>query len=139
MFLWRVFSVKNMFNRLIALFIVLAFASQVLAGGFACGTDKHNSPAEMACCAQAKSGTASPAAMICCETVCGESPNGTPGTHSDATVRPSVSAAPVALHPVAAINQLIASTVRPSTRPADALLLHYDPPALYLQNSAFLI
>ena len=125
-----------MLKRVAALIMVLAFASQVLAGAFACKGD-HSSPAEMACCALAKSGNASPAAVICCETVCGEPTNGNPGTHSETKVRPHVPAFVPAVFAVPALIQL--PVVPVTTRSCDAALLYRDPPALYLHNSAFLI
>ena len=129
---------KVMLRRLLPVFIILTFASQVLAGAIACTKDDQNTPAEMACCAQAKSATASPAAVICCQTACGEPTSGTPGTESENTVRPRVPVSTLALYPVVTLRHVLPIPVRVFSRP-DALFLKHDPPALYLHNSSFLI
>lgn len=127
-----------MLKRLAAFSLVLLFAGNALAGAFACGQGDRSSAVEMACCVLAKSAGASPAAVMCCEVVCGES-GGTSGTQSEDAVRLRVPALPVAPHPAASFDQLLASSLRPLTRPADVSLLGPTPPDLYLQNSSFLI
>ncbi len=131
-----------MSKRLAALFIVLAFASQTLAGGFACDGDDRNSASGMACCAQAKSANPSPVAMLCCQTVCGEPTSEMPGPQSETPTGGQQVPAP----PVAVIDNFVASLKLPLAIAAslykdraDALLLDLDPPALYIRNSAFLI
>ena len=127
-----------MLRRLLPVFIILTFASQVLAGAVACTKGDHNTPAEMACCAQAKTATASPAAVICCQTVCGEPTSGNAGTQSENTVRPRVPVSTVALHPVVTFSHVLPIAAHVFNR-RNALDLKYDPPALYLHNSSFLI
>lgn len=129
-----------MFKRLAAFFIVLAFTSQTLAGGFNCDSDDRSSASEMACCAQAKSASASPVAVMCCQTVCGEPTSGTPGPQSETpTGAKQVPSPSVVDIPVATFKLLLAVAAPVSKDRADALLLELDPPALYLHNSVFLI
>src|SRR5215475_3245784 len=68
-----------MMHRFAALLIVLSFVGPEVVGGLACAESGGcHGMARMACCAMAKMPGASPAAMLCCQTVCGESPNDTP-------------------------------------------------------------
>ena len=129
-----------MFKRLSALFIVLLFAGQTLAGGFACDGDADKSMGEMACCAQAQSANASPVAMLCCQTVCGEPTSGMPGPQSETPGQsPQVTPPLVAVEPIPTFDALLAVVALSSKRAPDILLEQPDPPALYLHNSAFLI
>ncbi len=129
-----------MLKHFAALFIVLVFASQTLAGGYACSKSSNDSAVEMDCCAQAKSANSSPVAMLCCQTVCGEPTSGTPGTQSETlTHGQQIPAPPVADIQATSFHLLMAVVSPLSKRSADALLLRLDPPALYLHNSTFLI
>lgn len=138
-----------MLKHFAALLIVLAFAGQILADGFACEKGGH-SAAEMSCCRKAKSADSSPVAMICCQTVCGEPTSGTPGPQSDSGSHRAQITAPVFTGQIiASINTLLTElfpVAERSTRSlivekrsADALILQLHPPAVYLNNSAFLI
>jgi len=133
-----VFSITGMLKRLLPAFIILTFASQVFAGAVACTKGDHNSPAEMACCAQAKMATASPAAVICCQTACGEPTSGNAGTQSENTVRPPVPVSTVAIYPVVMFTHVLPIVAHVFNR-RNGLDLKHDPPALYLHNSSFLI
>ncbi|MCP9496784.1 MAG: hypothetical protein MSG64_20295 [Pyrinomonadaceae bacterium MAG19_C2-C3] len=131
-----------MLKRLVALSIVLLFASQTLAGGFACnGASDGKNSNEMACCAQAKSAASSPVAMLCCETVCGEPTSGTPGPQSETPGQsPQVPAPLVTVTPIPTFESLLAAVIAlNSKRTMDVLLERLDPPSLYLHHSAFLI
>ena len=129
-----------MLKRLAAFFIVLAFAGQILAGGFACDGDGQNSAAQMACCKLARSNAGATMAMLCCQTVCGEPTGGTPGPQSETPAHGQQAPAPAdADIPATPFHLLIAPVSPLSKRSADALLLRLDPPALYLHNSTFLI
>ncbi len=129
-----------MLKRLAAFFIVLVFASQTLAGGFACDGDGSDSAAEMACCKLAKSNAGATMAMLCCQTACGEPTSGMPGPQSETPSHGQQVPAPtVADIPAISFHLLFAAVSPLSKRSADALLLRLDPPALYLHNSAFLI
>ncbi len=129
-----------MLKRLAAFFIVLVFASQTLAGGFACDGDGSDSAAEMACCKLAKSNAGATMAMLCCQTACGEPTSGTPGPQSETPSHGQQVPAPaVADLPTTSFHLLLAAVSPLSKRSADALLLRLDPPALYLHNSTFLI
>lgn len=129
-----------MFKRLAAFFIVLAFASQTLAGGVACDSSDRSSASEMACCAQARSASASPVAIMCCQIVCGEPTSGTPGPQSETPTGGQQVPSPTVVDiPVATFKLLLAVIAPVSKDRADALLLELDPPALYLHNSVFLI
>lgn len=132
----------DMYKRFAALFILLAFATQTLAGGFACAADgNYEGAAEMACCAQARSANASPVAMLCCQTVCGEPTSGTPGPQSETPGQsPQPPAPSLAVNHVPPVSvSLLAVVALNSKRATDGLLEHSDPPVLYLHNSAFLI
>jgi len=117
------------------------FASQTLAGGFVCsGAGDGKNSTEMACCAQAKSATSSPVAMLCCETVCGEPTSGMPGPQSETPGQsPQVPAPLVTITPIPTFESLFAVVSLNSKRATDTLLQHHEPPVLYLHNSAFLI
>ncbi len=130
-----------MLKRLAALFIVLAFAGQTLAGGFACDGGGSDSAAEMACCQLAKSDAGATTAMLCCQLVCGEpTSGGTPGTQSETPSRAQQVPAPaIADIPATPFHSLFAVAAPLSQRSANALLLRLDPPALYLHHSTFLI
>ncbi len=129
-----------MLKRLAAFFIVLAFAGQTLAGGFACDGDGSDSAAEMACCKLAKSNAGATMAMLCCQTVCGEPTSGTPGPQSETPSHGQQAPAPsVADIPATPPHSLFATVSPLSKRSVDILLLRLDPPALYLHNSTFLI
>ena len=129
-----------MFKRLVALFVVLAFASQTLASGFACGGNDRGSASGMACCAQAKSATPSPVAMICCRIVCGKLTSEMPGPQSETPISGSQVPPPVVVNnPVVSFNLLPPVVVTSSRYRSDASLLKLDPPPLYIYNSAFLI
>ena len=129
-----------MLKRLAAFFIVLVFAGQTLAGGFACDGDGGHSAEEMACCKLAKSNAGATMAMLCCQTVCGEPTSGTPGPQSETPSHGQQVPAPSVADIPATAFHLLFATVHPlSKRSADALLLQLDPPALYLHNSTFLI
>lgn len=125
-----------MLKRLAAFFIVLAFASQTLAGVLMSGKIDRNGVCEMACCALAKSAVAMPMAMICCQTVCGES---NAGLQSEAAAQKQLTAPPVASHRTLAFNLSHPVAIPIFLRSADAAFLHRDPPALFLQHSSFLI
>lgn len=130
-----------MLKRLVTFFIVLLFASQTLAGGFVCnGAGDGKNSNKMACCAQAKSAAASPVAMLCCETICGEPTSGMPGPQSETPGQtPQVPAPLVAVEPFQTFNLLLAVVALNSKRTTDGLHKHSAPPVLYLHNSAFLI
>lgn len=139
-----------MLKHFVALFIIFVFAGQTLAGGFACLKGGGNSAAETACCEQAKSAAGSPVAAMCCQTVCGEPTSGTPGPQSDQPFQGMQIPSPVfTAQLIASINSLFAElfpVAKGSTEPlivkrssADALILKLHPPAVYLNNSTFLI
>ena len=129
-----------MYKRLAALFIVLVFASQVMASGFVCDGGERDSAAEMSCCAQARSANASPVAVMCCEMVCNEPTSGTSGPQSETPGQPRQIPTPhVNVDLRASLNTLLAAVSPPTKRSADGLPPDHDPPALYLHNSAFLI
>ena len=129
-----------MLKRLAAFFIVLVFASQTLAGGFACDGEDSQSAGEMACCRLAKSNAGATMAMLCCQTACGEPTSGTPGPQSETPSHGQQVPAPIVADIPATSFHLLFAEVSPlSKRSADALLLRLDPPALYLHNSTFLI
>ncbi len=140
-----------MLKRFLALFVLLVFAGQTLAAGFECEKGgMGDSAAEMSCCRKAKSASSSPVAMLCCQTVCGEPTSGTPGPQSDQGHQGMQVPAPVFTAEIlASINSLLAELFpvsKGSTEPliverrsADALILQLHPPAVYLNNSTFLI
>ncbi len=129
-----------MLKRFAAFLVVLIFASQTLAGGFACDSEGGHSAEEMACCRLAKSNAGATMAMLCCQTVCGEPISGTPGPQSETPSHGQQVPTPIVADIPATSFHLLFATVAPlSKRSADALLLRLDPPALYLHNSTFLI
>jgi hypothetical protein len=130
-----------MLKRLAALSLVLVFASQALAGGInMCFSSEGNSHADMACCKQVQSGTATSAQMLCCEILCGARSGGFPGSQSTSSVNVPTPVISVVVHPVALLKpqDSLASALF-SKRRADAPLDHFNPPDIYLQNNAFLI
>lgn len=140
-----------MLKRLAAFFIALVFASQTLASGFECEKGGNgDSTAKMSCCRKAKSASSSPVAMLCCQTVCGEPLSGTPGPQSDQGHQGMQIPSPVfTAKTLASINSLLAEVFPVSKGPtnssifkrrsADAVVLQLNPPAVYLNNSTFLI
>ncbi len=143
-----------MLKRIAALFLVLLFAGQALAGGIVCGVDaisksfNHTDEAacslqsmgecdEMACCAQGKSPTGALAAMVCCEVKCGES---TGGAQFDFAPQKLVPASRViSVRTVLLDTMCEAETAVVSIKSTAYKLLHHDPPDLFLSNSTFLI
>ena len=118
---------------------VLVFASQSLAGGFACDQDSQNCSGEMACCESGHSLAPSPAAAICCQTICGEA---TSGAAAEATLHEQVLTPFAATSFITAFDNSVAdafavTAVLLST--AAQAVLHHDPPARFLINSTFLI
>lgn len=139
-----------MMKRLTALLMVLAFAGQILADGFACEMGDDHSAAEMSCCKKAKSADSSPVAMLCCQTVCGEPTSGTLGPQSEQGSQGMQVPAPLfTVQLLTSINTLLAELFpvsKGSTEPlivkkraADAIILQHNPPSVYLNNSTFLI
>lgn len=130
-----------MLKHFTALFIVLVFAGQTFAGGFACENGgSHRSAAEMSCCEQAKSGAGVTTAMLCCQTVCGETTSGTPGPQSETvTHQQLVPVSALVAERATSFNLLLSAVLPLSKRSADALVLNLHSPALYLHNSTFLI
>jgi hypothetical protein len=127
-----------MLKRLTTLFLVVAFAGPIMAGGYACASDgERGSAKEMACCKQAESPSGPAVAKMCCEMVCGESTGGTPITPSGAAPQPQAPALHIEVPNIAAVDLL--PTVDLSARSANDSLLYHSPPDLYLHNSAFLI
>lgn len=143
-----------MLKRIAAMFLILLFAGQALAGGSVCGVgaiskdfdhaDEASCPMqgaarcdEMACCAQGKSPTGAMAAMICCEAPCGESTGGAQFNFTPQRLIP----APRVISVRAVILDAMggAETAVVSIKSAAYKLLHHDPPDFYLSNSTFLI
>lgn len=129
-----------MLHRLAALLIVFAFIGPGVAGGSVCAESGGcHGMARMTCCAVAKIPGASPAAMLCCLTVCGESPDDVP------TAQPAVSAQQLDFtQPLAKVrfepsDRLFAAQLAVSMRSTESSLLYHDPPDLYLHHSTFLI
>jgi hypothetical protein len=123
--------------------VLVAFVTQGLGGAFV--AVRHAS-AQMACCAndassefenlchtQGRSPAVSPAATICCETFCGEGASGSQFETLTQIFTPALSARVVRAEPfglcpgVSAFTSTVAS------------LLRRHAPALFLQQSAFLI
>lgn len=130
-----------MLHRLAALLIVFAFIGPVVAGGLACaesGGGCHGM-ARMACCAMAKVPGASPAAMLCCQTVCGESTDDTPTAQPITDAQQLDFTQPVTKVKVEPSDRLFAAQLAVSMRSAESSLLYHDPPVLYLHHSTFLI
>lgn len=127
-----------MLKHFAATLIVLAFASQSLAGGFVCDESGAYSAAEMACCEQAKSPTGSTAAILCCQVVCGELTDASSGPQSNAAKhQQQLPARAIVANSVFRIDSSY-----PGNGPlksTDALRVEHSPPALYLHNSSFLI
>ncbi len=117
---------------------VLVFASPSLAGGFACDPDRQDCPGEMACCESGHSLVPSPAAAICCQTVCGEA---TSGAAVEATLHEQILTPFAAISFIAAFDDSVtnASVVAVLLSTAANAVRHHDPPALFLINSTFLI
>jgi hypothetical protein len=130
-----------MLHRLAALFIVLAFIGPEVASGFACAESSGgcHGMARMACCAMAKSPAASPAAMLCCETVCGESTGDTPTARPPSGAQQLDFSQPVTKVKVEPSDRLFAVQLAVSMRSAESSLLYHNPPDLYLHHSTFLI
>ncbi|HZF41353.1 MAG TPA: hypothetical protein VE715_21195 [Blastocatellia bacterium] len=144
-----------MLKRVAALIMVLLFAGQSLAGGIVCGIDaiskglnqsseaacpmEKSDACDMACCMQGKSPTGSIVAMVCCEVKCGESTSGAQFNFAPLNLAPAPSVIFVRLVSLDALSEAEASLSAVSLRSAENNFLHYDPPDLFLQNSAFLI
>ena len=143
-----------MLKRIGAIFLILLFAGQALAGGIVPGVDaisksfNHANEAacpmqgasecdEMACCAQGKSPTGALAAMICCEVKCGESTGGAQFDFAPQTLIHAPRVISVRAVLLDAMGEAEAAVV--SIKSAAYKLLHHDPPDLYLSNSTFLI
>lgn len=130
-----------MLHRLAALLIVLAFIGPEVAGGLVCaesGSGCHGM-ARMACCAMAKSPAASPAAMLCCQTVCGESTGDTPTAQPQAGAQQLDFSQPAAKIRVEPSDRLFAAQLTVSMRSTESALLYHNPPDLFLHHSTFLI
>ena len=126
-----------MLKYLTTLLIIFVLAGQSLAGEFACDKSANHGAAEMACCKQAKSATGSPAAMLCCQTVCGEETSGPLGLQSEAsTSQHPVPAPAIIADLVISSHPIFAGCLFSKSAGA---LLNPSPPALYLHNSSFLI
>ncbi|HKQ05636.1 MAG TPA: hypothetical protein VJ464_10925 [Blastocatellia bacterium] len=129
-----------MLHRLAALVIVLAFIGPELAGGLVCAESSGcHGMARMACCAMAKSPAASPAAMLCCQTVCGESTDDTPTAQPQASAQQLDFSQPTVRVRVEPSDRLFAAQLAVSMRSAESALLYHDPPDLFLHHSTFLI
>ena len=129
-----------MLHRLTALLIVFAFIGPVVAGGLACAESGGcHGMARMACCAMAKVPGASPAAMLCCQTVCGESTDDTPTAQPNTGAQQLDFTQPVTKVKVELSDRLFAAQLAVSMRSAESSLLYHDPPVLYLHHSTFLI
>jgi hypothetical protein len=145
-----------MLKRIAALLMVLLFAGQASAGGIACGVDaisdvfndtgeitcpmqSTGEDGEMACCMQGKSPTGAMVAMICCEVKCGESTGGAQFNFAPLVLALAPSFISVRLVSLDTLSEAEASASAVSLRSAENNFLHHDPPALFLQNSIFLI
>jgi hypothetical protein len=145
-----------MLKRMAALLMVLLFAGQAMAGGIVCSLDAINnglSPNneaacpmegttdcdEMACCALGTSPTGSMAAMICCETVCGESTSGAQFNFTPQTITLAPPVVAIRVISLVSLDETATSTASVSMRSAENHRLHYHPPAIFLSHSAFLI
>ena len=126
-----------MLKYLASVLIVFVLAGQSLAGEFACDQSNNHGAAEMACCEQAKSATGAPAAMLCCQTVCGEEIGGTLGLESEArTPQHQIPAPVIVADLIIPPGPLFAGCI---FRKSAGSPLALSPPALYLHNSSFLI
>lgn len=129
-----------MLHRIAALLVVLAFIGPEVAGGFACAESGGcHGMARMACCAMAKLPGASPAAVLCCQTVCGESTDDTPTAQPAAGAQQLDFSQPVTKVRVEPSDRLFAAQLVVSMRSAESSLLYHNPPDLYLHHSSFLI
>ena len=130
-----------MLNRLAAIVIVLAFIGPEMAGGFVCaeGSGGCHGMAKMVCCAMAKGPGASPAARLCCQTVCGESTDDSPTAQPPAGAQQLEFSQPAAEVRVTCPDGFFAAQVAVSMRSAASSLLYHNPPDLFLHHSSFLI
>ena len=129
-----------MLKRLTALFFTLALAGQVMAGVCMCLDEKGGGKAKMSCCLKKKSVRTSISKKSCCDSLCGQTGNTLPRSHSESVVK-----IPVVVRK--AVEKLIISL---DARSKSAMLLPvlkttenasplFKPPILYLKNHAFLI
>lgn len=130
-----------MMSHLAAIAVVLAFIGPDMAGGFVCAESGNGcrGMARMACCAMAKMPGASPAARLCCETVCGESPGDVPTAQPPAGAQQLDFSQPATKIRVEPPDRLFATLLTVSVRSAESSLLYHDPPDLFLHHSSLLI
>jgi hypothetical protein len=143
-----------MSKRIVALVVILLFASEALAGGTMCGvgaicksfngpyesaclTQSMSEGDEMDCCAHEKLPAGSLSGMLCCEVKCGEAPESAEFDFTAQTLIPAPRILSVRAILLDAMGE--AETAAVSIKSTAYKLLHHDPPDLYLFNSRFLI
>lgn len=82
---------------------------------------------------------ASPAAKLCCETVCGKETSDVPSTPPAALAATLIPAVPVAEIRVELFDDVRATRVPVALKSVEASVAHQDPPELFLQKATFLI
>jgi hypothetical protein len=122
--------------RLVASTMLAVFAGLILAGAFTCD---GKSDAPNCCCALASSPVGSPAARLCCETVCGKKTSDVPSTPPSSITAALIPAVPVATIRVEALDALLAITVPVALKSVEESVAHQDPPEVYLRKATFLI
>ncbi|HKX32179.1 MAG TPA: hypothetical protein VJ302_31115 [Blastocatellia bacterium] len=144
-----------MLKRIAALSILLLIAGQASADGIVCGldliSDAISEASEMSCpmkgsgdcdkmpcCKRGKSPIGAATSMICCEVKCGESTGGAQFNFTPLTLALAPPIIGIRFISLGVSDDAESGSVG-SRKSAENSLLHYDPPDLYLQNSAFLI
>lgn len=130
-----------MLKRLTALFFILALAGQVLAGVCMCLDEKGGGKAKMSCCLKKKSIQNSISKKSCCDSLCGQTSDTFPRSHSESGVKIPVVVRKAVEKLVISLDtrskSAMFSPVLKTTENASPLL--FKPPILYLKNHAFLI
>jgi len=132
-----------MARSLITILILFAFATQGLGGAvvvaahsgedMACCSRNGDGQAEAVCHTQGTNPTSSPAAAICCETFCGEGVGGSQFETVNLTPIPRLG------NPVIEPSPSWFSVSGTLMKAEEVSVLLQDSPALFLQQSAFLI
>lgn len=94
---------------------------------------------EATCCSQAQSPLGLPVAKLCCEVVCGMSPLQMPAKQPEEFKSSHLPQPTTITLKTDSFKQLLSQVLPNFRNLSGSFPLESDPPALYLQNSAFLI
>jgi hypothetical protein len=122
--------------RLVASTVLAVFVGLIVAGAFTCD-GKRDAP--NCCCAQADSPMGSPAAKLCCETVCGKKTSDVPSTPPASMTATLIPALPIAEIRVEPFDAGVAAATPVALKSVERAVAHQDPPEVFLRKATFLI